>query len=448
MQKLRPISVAAALVSAAALAAALSACNATQTAQSLTPSASQAFSQPAFATETVARPLAGPNPAWRMLPQTMQVRFARAFPATSDVRPVVTLVLHYPASESAAILHGHGVLVRLDRARQRTFPFVVPDRLDARTRTVTIRIPATLLSGANGLSAGIGVDRRGTGSLPTGPRYWNGAAWSDKGTIDPSKKTLVLIHGIFSSVESAFPASPKPACPNAIATAGGYQQIVGFDYEWDMPPSVEGQLFQKFLNTLAAAGLKSVDVEAHSYGTLVTLAALPGATKKLQIPNAVLLGGPLPLRGTPLALESNAWRMGFVLGALDYAFDYPPSIVDTMINSGMVASMATNSPQLESVLDGVQGMSARPKFVQAAGTKWLCLYAVGSVCFFSEEKFKRVLVEGSGVQLPWDGVVETEAAESTDIPKPAIAKEFPVSHVELECNKDVVKWVGGQVSAG
>jgi hypothetical protein len=110
----------------------------------------------------------------------------------------------------------------------------------------------------------------------------------------------------------------------------------------------------------------------------------------------------------------------------------------------MVASLATNSDALKTILSGVTGMPNKPHFVQAAGTKWICLIGTVGHCAYSEETFKRVLIEDSGVELPWDGVVETIAAESTDIPD-AVATPFPLSHIDLECDGGVIKWVAKQL---
>ena len=89
-------------------------------------------------------------------------------------------------------------------------------------------------------------------------------------------------------------------------------------------------------------------------------------------------------------------------------------------------------------------MPNKPHFVQAAGTAWICFIPVIRSCNYSEETFKKILVDGTGVELPWDGVVETKAAMSTDIPD-AVAATFPLSHVELQCKSTVINWVAKQL---
>jgi pimeloyl-ACP methyl ester carboxylesterase len=326
-----------------------------------------------------------------------------------------------------------------------TLRFPAPGSFDRTRRRVTVEVPASLLEGATSVTLALARDRGKVRDQPTGPRYWDGKVWKDTGTIASGKKTLVLIHGIFSSVESSFPAYRFfSGCPQKIADAGSFDQVLGFDYDWFEPPDKEGALFADFLKQVLEKNPSSLTVEAHSYGTLVTLAALPNLGSDAKIANAVTLGGPLPLRGTPLANPKNHWRMGMILGLLAWHFDTPPSFVDKAFDSGMVASLATDSDKLKSILTNFKGMSNRPPVIQAAGTKWICLVGSVSHCAYSEETFKKVLVDGSGVELPWDGVVETLAAESTDIPD-AVATPFPLSHVDLECASDVIKWVAKQL---
>lgn len=388
--------------------------------------------------------VASPSRAWTMLPGTLRVQFLPTLRATDESETGLQLVMTYRAGDAARLRAGYLPLVAIVYANGRTVRFPLLGRAQSRRNAISLEIPAALLGGATGVTLALGVDNVKYKEEPPGPRYWDGKQWKTTGTIQSGKRTLVLIHGIFSSVETAFPATPAPACPQSIADAGGYKQVLGWDYDWFYPPKVEGPPFYKFLDKIADAGVTDLDVEAHSYGTLVTLSAVP-MLKSIKIKHVVLLGGPLPLRGTPLAKDKNSWRMGFVLGVLDTFSNEPPSDVDKAISSGMISSLAPNSEALTKILDDVKSMPAKPDFFQAAGDKWICLIGTNSACLLSEEYFKKVLIDGSGVQLPWDGVVETLAAESKDIPNSA-TMQFPLSHIQLECDKDVIKWVGKQVN--
>ena len=381
-----------------------------------------------------------PNDAWQILPGTLHVAFSpRLGSAPRGTWTGVRVVMEAPAAARAAIAavtYGDGQVLR----------FPAPASFAASHRRVRIDLPAALLERATGVTVALATDGVKPPEQPTGPRYWDGKDWDPNGSLKSGKKTVVLIHGIFSSVESAFPKGGffTTACPKKIADAQGFQQVLGFDYDWFEPPDKEGQLFADFLKEVVKSNPTSLTIEAHSYGSLVTLAALPKLGADAKVANTVTMGGPLPLRGTPLAKKDNHWRIGMMFGLLDWYYDDPPSYVDKAFNSGMVASLATDSDALKTILSDIKGMSNKPNFVQAAGTKWICLIGTVSNCAYSEEKFKRVLIEGSGVELPWDGVVETIAAESKDIPN-AVATPFPLSHIDLQCDDGVITWVARQL---
>ena len=386
--------------------------------------------------------------AWSIVPGTLHAEFNPALKATTADEPGLRVTLAYPHSYAPQIAAGNALAVLVDYGDGHSLRWVALSVVDPAHDRLTTCLPASLLSGAAGVTLAIGVDNIKHAMESPGPRYWDGKNWSKTGTIVANESTVVLIHGIFSSVETAFPTpSPKSTetpCPSRIASAGGFQQVLGFDYAWNEPPDTEGKLFAAFLNQIAADGVTSLSIEAHSYGSVVTLAAVPDSTSTLKIGNVVTLGGPLPLRGTPLANPDNDWRMGMFLGLLDWYFKEPPSVVTTAFKSGMVASLATDSSALKAILKGVDGMPTKPKFVEVAGTKWICFAYVFGACVVDETQFKPQLVDGSGVELPWDGVVETIAANSTALPSP-VPTTFPLSHIELECTDSVINWVGKQI---
>ena len=389
--------------------------------------------------------VAAPNSAWEVVPGTLRASFSPALPVSPTALGTgVRLTLPYPQERSAEILAARAPIVSAHYADGTTLRWPQPGTFDQAHRLVSVDVPNGLLAGATGVVVALGVDSRRVREEPPGPRYWDGRNWSRTGTIQSGKKTVVLIHGIFSTVESAFPTGYIYKCPNDIAKAGGFDQVLGFDYDWFDPPQAQGTLFAEFLKKVVAAKVSSLTIEAHSYGSLVSLAALPKLGPDAKIANLVTLGGPLPLRGTPLAEKKNHWRMGMMLGLLDWYLSYPPNVVDKAFDSGMVASLATNSDALQEILSDYKAMQNKPHFVQAAGTEWICFIPGIRGCTISESTFKDILVEGTGVTLPWDGVVEKDAALSADFPEAAKAS-FPLSHVELECKNSVINWVGGQL---
>ncbi len=386
--------------------------------------------------------------AWSIVPGTLHAGFVPAFHTVGQAG--VSLGLSYPEKNAAAVRTAHLLVAVIVYSDGTSVHWVTPGALDATHRRITAELPASLLDGATGVTLALGTDNITYAAEPPGPRYWTGKNWDKSGTIQPNQKTVVLIHGIFSSVEESFPSpSPKSKetpCPDRIAKAGGFKQVLGFDYKWNEPPYYGGDRFADFLKEIGDAGVSSVTIEAHSYGSVVSLAAVPLAAKKLKVDNVVTLGGPLPLRGTPLALAKNHWRMGMILGLLDWYSGEPPSVVDRAFDSGMVASLRPDSGDLTGILDAINDMTTKPKFVEVAGTKWICFYSLGGVCILSEEKFYPQLIDGSDVKLPWDGVVETIAANSTALPNP-VPTTFKLSHIDLQCSDDVIKWVGQQIAA-
>jgi hypothetical protein len=390
--------------------------------------------------------VAPPNPAWAIVPGTLHAAFSPALESAAESTAGVRLTMIYRRNRSAEILAARAPVVSVEYANGRTLRWPATGVFDV--HRVTVDLPASLMEHATGVTLAVAVNGKYREEAP-GPRYWDAKSeiWKSTGAIASGRKTVVLIHGIFSSVESAFP-TPRPwqfwsACPKKIARTQGFQQVLGFDYAWNEPPDKEGTLFADFLNKVVAAKVSSLSIEAHSYGTLVTLSAVPSVSDG-SIANVVTLGGPLPRRGTPLAKTDNHWRMGMMLGLLAWYYDVPPGVIDRAYDSGMVASLATNSDALKTILSGINGMSTKPHFVEVAGTKWICFIPGIRDCNYSEETFKKVLVDGSGVQLPWDGVAETIAANSTDIPD-AVATPFPLSHIDLQCDDSTIKWVGKQL---
>jgi hypothetical protein len=392
-----------------------------------------------------------PAGAWPIVPGTLHVNFSPPLGSTPGASPAgVRLTMNYPPARAAAILAARAPVISVRYVDGRTLRWPAAGAFDEAAHRVTVDLPEALMAHATGVTLALAVDPNKYHQEQPGPRYWDAKSeiWKSSGTVQPGKTTVVLIHGIFSDVESAFP-TPRPwqfwtACPKKIAAAQKFQQVLGFDYAWNEPPDKEGARFSDFLKTVVAAKPTSLTIEAHSYGSLVTLAAIPQVGSDGSFANVVTLGGPLPLRGTPLAKPENHWRIAMMLGLLAWYYDVPPSMIDRAYDSGMVASLATNSEALKTILSGIKGMSPKPHFVEAAGTKWICFIPGIRDCSYSEETFKKVLVDGSGVQLPWDGVVETIAANSDDIPA-AVATPFPLSHIDLQCDDSTVKWVSKQL---
>ena len=55
---------------------------------------------------------------------------------------------------------------------------------------------------------------------------------------------------------------------------GGYQSVLGFDYDWTQAINTSGTQLATFLNTVGLCPGLSIDIEAHSEGVPVSMSAL------------------------------------------------------------------------------------------------------------------------------------------------------------------------------
>jgi len=305
-----------------------------------------------------------PNQGWAIVPGELTVAFTAGThrPPRLPVRTYtpqtapsgLLLRMRYPAAYAAAVERARAPLVTFTDDHG-THRIVLDGTFDAATHTVTVVVPRPMFDHTTSVRLALGTDAySATAPLATGGRWWNDAAgtWSTQPLpLDPSRRTLVMVHGIFSTVESAFPCAHDYDV-SAGGGPGAYAQIVGFDYDYTQPPSEAGPLLARFITQL---GLRDYDIEAHSYGTLVTLAALSHLVVLPQ--RAILLGGPLPLRGSPLV--QSAWLRDILLtlAAVTLA---TPAEVDRALDSGMVASLAPDSAELQQLRDGVAVLAAPP----------------------------------------------------------------------------------------
>ncbi len=379
-----------------------------------------------------------PNPGWAVASGELSVRI----PLGTNTRPHImaiyrsrgevpngmTLSLPYDAEDAAGVQEARAPLVTLvtaDGARR----IVLDGSFDSVDRIATVTIPRPMLKGVTEIDLALGMNApastaRGVRSvtIQTGGRYWNDAAgrWSASPLpVDPNARTLVVVHGIFSTVESSY-ACAHEYTTSASSQPGAYRQIVGFDYDYTEPPSVDAPKLAAFINALHLA---NYDIEAHSYGTLVALGALHDLD--LQPHRAVLVGGPLPLRGSPLV--TSPWIRDILLSLASVTLATPQQ-VDDALDSGMVASLAPDSQELQALRAEVDALPAPPRFDRVAGTKG----------YWEEDLFSWAL--WGTIQYPWDGVVEERAAESDDLPYDREIA-IPYQHVGLPCDPPTIAFV-------
>ena len=111
---------------------------------------------------------------------------------------------------------------------------------------------------------------------------------------------------------------------------------------------------------------------------------------------------------------------------MDWYSDESPKVVDRAFDSGMVASLAPNSDDLTSIRDAIVSCRRNRKFVKSREPMDLLPLGLGT-CVISEKKFEEQLVDGRGVQLPWDGVVEEITATRPTFRYPQLPR-FQFAH--------------------
>lgn len=365
-------------------------------------------------------------PGWQTAPGTVTVRLdGPSTHGSAPQGPVVTMA--FRAADAAAIAAAQTAIVELTAPDGHTALVAGALRIDATRNVATVGIPRSAFDAAVQARVALVVDAPGGAPpQPGGGRYWNGTAWQPSPyPTDATKRTVVLVHGVFSSVEQAFPGP----CPSAIASAGGFAQTYGFDYDWTRTPDALAQPFADFVNSLPNA---SVDIEAHSYGTIVTLAALPLIKK--TVGHVVLLGGPLPLNGSPQA--THTWLIDLFVWAIKDEYPAYASQIEAAEKSGMIADLVSGSPMMTSIAQGLKAMPSLPAFVQVAGTHPLPVETDPIVNDVYADLY------GSTVN---DGVVE-QASALTPQGSAVSTRSFPLYHTQLECDPGVVGYVGPLVT--
>jgi len=267
----------------------------------------------------------------------------------------------------------------------------------------------------------------------------------------PTDRTLVLVHGMLSSVQgganengAAFPAETA----RSIKEKGGYTSVVGFDYDWLQSITTSGNELAGFLDTLAGCQGVTMDIEAHSEGVPVSMAALT-LTKEATnsvIDRLIALGG--PFMGTPVANDPRILE-GIVLGCqISLAADVPGDKLESLV----LQAPFVNDLRISSNGDGGTLDQLRSKLTSR----------------FQEDSPQVIVVGGSAQQLPcpngqtidmswasslmgtgnFDGIIPLTSALAFDsglkvYPKYPLS---PVGHTQLEQDSNTIIFVGLQVT--
>lgn len=318
------------------------------------------------------------------------------------------------------------------------FGGVVKDRI------ATLRVPATILAEAAGSTLRfIPVDELAPPNAYYGGLVLKDGAWqrfdasSAPACAHGAHHAIVFVHGIMSSIES--PRVFAATTAQKIQTAGGYDAVYGFNYQWWLPPNVVRPLLGSFLNDLYKKGyFDAYDLEAHSYGGVVSLFALSDRSsgqRTVSPLNFITLGS--PLGGTSAA-----------------TLDYLKSVLEN--NKGIIASQAQ---LVESANDGMT-VSISPKSAKPGGL----LYEAAAEVYPNHAPARTIKVGGSApfavdaafgilkyLQLiklffagEYDGIVTTDSALSPNVPTSHQAA-FALWHWELTSSPGVISYVASQL---
>ncbi len=334
----------------------------------------------------------------------------------------VTLTQAFAAANRAAILLSSALQIT-PRTSDGSTPVLSPDMtVDPNKNVVTASLSPSVFTNSTAMTSTIQFAPQ-YAAHSAAAQYFDTTAnvWSDTAVpLARNKRTLVLVHGIFSSAKSTFP------CASSIRALGNYDQVIGFTYDWSTPLGTMRKQFADFVNNLPPQDW--IDIEAHSYGTDVVLESL----KDIHAPvkNVILLAGPLPLNGMPLATAPGFLR-SFILTAVKYHLWNPdntdPGSIDRAGRSGMLSSLGTGSNEMKTVVDLVKSIPQPPKFIEAAGT----------VPFFFEPGFVAAYFNLVPPSAEYDGIIERKSALSSDFigagPLP-ISMGFPYNHQDVVCS--------------
>ena len=315
----------------------------------------------------------------------------------------------------------------------------VPGEIDAAAGTTTFRVPATGVA-----NAGVVTMSPAGSAMPLstylpprdGGRQWNGQAWVEFDTrrFDPTRKTLIVVHGILSNVEDAY-----GQCMTSIMQAGGYQQVLGFNYDWTKNIQTGASSFAAFVRS---TGLQEADIEAHSSGTVNVLSAV-AALPKLRIPHIILEGG--PLNGTSLSTSllgaaariEPTWTTMIVNAANILHIRNIQDVLPTYravdwVSGDSIPEMDPNNPLLATIRRNAVASHPETSFIKIVGTaapEWLVRLRAAN----------PILDPFRGART--DGVVDVSYAEGRDLPGPD-PMFFDLSHTDLECSQRTIDAVG------
>jgi N-acetylneuraminic acid mutarotase len=275
-------------------------------------------------------------------------------------------------------------------------------------------------------------------------------------------KTLLVVHGMFSSVEQSFSTGADgTAIIQPILAAGNYQSALGFDYDWMQKVDSNGIQLASFLsNFITECPSTPIDIEAHSEGVPVSLYALTqlSENQRNSIKHFIALGG--PIMGTPMATDGQALACGiFNWTKLNVPEQYisgtVTSILQSALNAPFVSQLAPSSPTSTDILNTIRtslsadSVNNTPQIFVVAGNN---PDAGGSASPGPQLKACGALLNNDGFPNS-DGFIPVQSALAVQpfVNGSAVLKVYPfapfsTAHTGLTSYRNVVSSVGKQVA--
>jgi len=348
--------------------------------------------------------------------------------------------------------------------------FSLPSSYDATSNATTLTVDPSMIEPSSTLEIGIAVavaNGQNSGGNPS-LQEWDDSIPAFTNTpasyCPTGSRVLVLIHGIFSDVQDSFGNTGGAAgcalkngtssCPVA---RGPYDTVLGINYDWSKPIASSSIDVANILNSFFAGSCSfsgTIDIEAHSEGTLVTLTSADNlsSSAKAKLAHIALVAGPID--GTPLASDADAFITVFMNEALESA--------STVIDPSITQNQKAQLPIIISELAPATSAGSAVPAAQSAAAKNLSqteIVAIGGDKSFLPwwGSWIETLPAFSGA--PNDGVVPVASALPTDSSLPNLVRlvgndpttgdyPYPDNHVSLVNNQNVMPAILSALNGG
>jgi N-acetylneuraminic acid mutarotase len=341
--------------------------------------------------------------------------------------------------------------------------FSLPSSYDATANATTLTVDPSMIEPSSTLEVGIAV-AVGNGLTTASLTQWDDSKHlftNSPNCPTGSTRVLVLVHGILSDAQDSFGETNGVAsCALKAGTAsctthGPYDTVFGINYDWSQPIGISSLDMANSLDSLFSSSCSfsgTIDIEAHSEGTLVALTSANDLSPSVKgkLAHIVLVAGPID--GTPLALNAD----GLLTLHLNQPLNYIATLIDPEITQNQKMQLKIIAPELAPV--NVPG-SAAPAAQAAAATllPQTEILAVGGDEGFLSWWGSWIETNSVFGGAPNDGVVPVASALPTDSSLPNLVRlvgndpttgdyPYPFDHIDLVNNQNVMSDVFKAVS--